>query len=132
MATQRFQITVASNFPELWRYNIALMCGCFDAAGTRTGFVTAESTVAPAGSNLKARPADCPADRTTRIETPPCERIVCYLYLIPHTLPDDNAIDGCEPFEIEVSITAGGRPLLRERRPINQWSGASIELQYGA
>ena len=52
-----------------------------------------------------------------------------YLYLIPHTLPAGNDIDTTRPFEIELRISYAGRLLRTERRAINQWSGASIELR---
>ena len=81
------------------------------------------------GANLAERPADIPADRRAVLETMPCDHLVLYLYLIPHTLPAGNDIDTTRPFEIELRISYAGRLLRTERRAINQWSGASIELR---
>jgi len=132
MATQRFKITVSSRYAEWWRYNVAMMCGCFDAENRRTGFVTAESTVAPTVSSpreqLTAPPAGYPADRSATLETPPCDHARCLIYLIPHALPAGTDIEETAPFEIDLSVAAGRRTLLHEKRKINQWSGASIEL----
>ena len=55
-----------------------------------------------------------------------------YVYIIPHTLPAGNDIDSTRPFEAEIRISRGGRLLRTEKRAINQWSGASIELKVEA
>ena len=52
-----------------------------------------------------------------------------YVYIIPHTLPAGNDIDSTRPFEAEIRISRGGKLLRSEKRSINQWSGASIELR---
>ena len=42
MATKEgFTIEISSRYEGWWRYNVALMCGCFDTAGNRTGFASA-------------------------------------------------------------------------------------------
>ena len=40
-AHKGFTIEVTSRYEEWWRYNVALMCGCFDAEERRTGFASA-------------------------------------------------------------------------------------------
>ena len=133
MAAERgFTIEVTSRYDGFWRYNTALTCGCFDAAGNRSGFAAASSHVADVGAELSAAPHDFPRDRTTRLATGPCARIDCFLYVVPHTLPRDNDIDAPRPFDLEVRIAYGGRPIRTERHAINQWSGASIELKADA
>ena len=86
-------------------------------------------TGADVGSNLTERPADIAADRTAALQTMPCDHLVLYLYIIPHTLPADNEIDATRPFGIEVRISYAGRRLRTEKREINQWSGASVEMR---
>jgi len=61
MDEKGFTIEVTSRYEGWWRYNAALMCGCFDAAGRRIGFASSASTVADVGSNLAERPADIAA-----------------------------------------------------------------------
>ena len=78
---------------------------------------------------LAERPADIAADRTAALQTMPCDHLVLYLYIIPHTLPADNEIDATRPFGIEVRISYAGRRLRTEKREINQWSGASVEMR---
>ena len=48
---------------------------------------------------------------------------------VPHTLPAGNDIGDTTPFEVEIRIAYGGRRLRAEKRLINQWSGASIEMR---
>ena len=105
MDEKGFTIEVTSRYEGWWRYNAALMCGCFDAAGRRIGFASSASTVADVGSNLAERPADIAADRTAALQTMPCDHLVLYLYIIPHTRPADNEIDATRPFGIEVRIS---------------------------
>ena len=52
-----------------------------------------------------------------------------YIYIVPHTLPAGNDIDATRPFEIDLKIACDGRRIRSEKRRINQWSGASIELR---
>lgn len=127
-----FTLEISSPFEGFWRYNAALMCGLFDAAENRTGFASAEDTVAEAGANLSEKPADYPADRKVRLVTEPCDHLRLYVYLIPHTLPADNAIGASKPFPLTLRIAYGGKHLRTERFDINQWSGASLELRIDA
>ena len=129
MEEQGFKIEVKSRYDEWWRYNADLMCGCFDADDNRIGFASVASDVADVGANLSVRPADIPAARSVVLTTPPCHHLVLYVYIIPHTLPAGNDIDSTRPFEAEIRISRGGKLLRSEKRAINQWSGASIELR---
>lgn len=130
MATNKgFTIEISSRYDGWWRYNAALMCGCFDAADNRIDFASAESHVAEVGSNLKARPKEVAADRTLQLETAPCDHLLLYIYIVPHTLPSGREIDDTRPFEIELRIAYDGKLLRTEKRLINQWSGASVEMR---
>ena len=128
-AHKGFTIEVTSRYDGWWRYNAALMCGCFDADERRRGFASAASEVAGVGSNVPERPAEIPAFRTARLTTGPCDHLVLYIYIVPHTLPAGNEIDANKPFGIEVRISYAGRRLRTEKRAINQWSGASVEMR---
>lgn len=127
-----FSIEISSLFEGFWRYNAALMCGCFDAAENRTGFASAEDTVAEAGANLPRKPDDYPAVRKVCLTTDPCDHLRLFIYLIPHTLPADNIVGASEPFRLDVQIAYGGRKLRTEHFDINQWSGASLEMRIDA
>lgn len=123
-----FTIEVSSRYDGFWRYNVALMCGCFDDSDKRTGFASTESHIADAGSNLPEKPADVPDSRQVELTTPACNHLLLYAYIVPHTLPLTRDIDDTRPFEININIRYDGKKLRTETRPINQWSGASIEM----
>ena len=127
-----FRIEVSSRYEEWWRYNVELMCGCFDAAEQRTGFASAASEVADVGANLPERPPQIAPQRTAVLTTGACDHLVLYIYIIPHTLPASNDIEATKPFPLDLLIECNGKRLLKERRTINQWSGASIELKVSA
>lgn len=129
---QGFSIEAESRYAEWWRYNVAMMCACFDEADRRIGFVSAESVIAPVGANLPAPPRAEEQKRKIALATPPCDHILLYAYIIPHTLPDESDIDASQPFDFELKVSAGGRRILADKRKINQWSGASIEWRIPA
>lgn len=124
-----YTIEIESSYPEFWRYNIALMCGCFDREDRKTGFVSSEDTVADVGSNLTAPPEGYSALRPIRLATPPCDHIVLYVYIIPHTLPVGRDIAGTDPFPLTLRIVTPDGRTIATSYAINQWSGASIELR---
>ena len=128
-ATHGFTIELTSRFEGWWRYNASLMCGCFDAAGNRIGFEAAESHVAEVGAGPERRPANLPADRKLTLQTGPCDHLLLYVYLVPHTLPQSNDIADTKPFAAELTICCDGRTLRTERLEINQWAGLSLELR---
>lgn len=120
-----FEVEVTSDYPGWWRYNVALMCGCYDAAGERVGFSSQEDRVADIGAAPGQPPAGYPARRRTVLHTMSCRRIELYLYVVPHTLPDDSRIADTRPFEISVRVKRGAKTLLVRSQPVNQWSGLS-------
>ena len=124
-----FTIEISSRYEGWWRYNAALMGGCFDAAGQRTDFASAASTAADVGANLRERPADLPADRRGTLSAPARDHPMPPASVIPHTLPAGNDIDATRPFDLDLKITFAGRRLRTERYAINQWSGISLELR---
>lgn len=133
MANEKgFKIAAASSYSEFWRYNVALMCGCFDGNDQRTGFASVEDTVACVGANLTAPPEKYPVQRTTVLETPPCDRIVLYVYIVPHTLPVGSDISETKPFPLQIRIILPDGSTTQAQYQINQWSGASIELRIPA
>lgn len=131
MATTKkgFTVKVTSDYAGWWRYNVALMAGCFDAEERQTEFATASSHIADVGSELKEPPAGMARDRKIALTTAPCDHLQLYLYMIPHTLPPTDDIDATQPFDVEVTISYGGRRVSKTTRKINQWSGASVEMR---
>lgn len=127
-----FIIELSSRSEIWWKYNATLMCGCFDAAGTRIGFASAESLVAEVGSGLRERPADIDPHRSLTLETPSCDHLLLYVYIVPHLLPENNDIGTGKPFEVQLTVSRDGQRIARERLVINQWGGCSLEMRIPA
>ena len=72
---KKFNIQIRSTYPEIWRYNIAISCGCTDTAGQVVEVVGEQDNVAAVGSNLKAAPEDFSLPREVRLSTPEAEGI---------------------------------------------------------
>ena len=126
-----FKVEIESDFEEFWCYNVAVTCGCFDAADNRVGFASADDKVAPVGANLQQPPKGTPSKRRVEFETMACHHLLMYIYIIPHTLPAGNEIAEYKPFEMSVRVTREGSAVLKRTFTVNRWSGASIELKAG-
>ena len=125
----KFIIQIKSSYDELWRYNLSAMCGAFDSVGVRVDFVKAESFIAEVGANLKSAPDDYTAKREMKLQTEPCDSMVAYIYVVPHTLPRDRDVADCKPFDLSIKVQMGSETIYNVKHKINQWSGASIELK---
>ncbi len=126
---KKFTISLQSRYAELWRYNIVVMCGCFDKVGERTDFLSKENFVAAVGSNLTAAPTGIESHNKLTLTTSPCDNIVTYIYLIPHSLPPTRDVEEYAPFDLRVKVSADDNVIYDTDHKINQWSGCSIELK---
>ena len=126
---KKFTISLQSLYAELWRYNIVVMCGCFDKVGERTDFLSKENFVAAVGSNLTAALAGIESHNRLTLTTSPCDSIVAYIYLIPHSLPPTRDVEEYAPFDLRIKVSAGDSVIYDTDHKINQWSGCSIELK---
>ena len=102
-----FSVEVESRYEGWWRYNVTILCGCFDADGDRIGFASAESVVAPVGSDLSAPPEGAAAERRIGIRSVACDHIVMYVYIVPHTLPETREIGNVAPFDVRLRVGYG-------------------------
>ena len=126
---KKFTISLQSRYAELWRYNIVVMCGCFDKVGERTDFLSKENFVAAVGSNLTAAPNGIESHNRLTLTTSPCDSIVAYIYLIPHSLPPTRDVEEYAPFDLRIKVSVGDNVIYDTDHKINQWSGCSIELK---
>ena len=124
--SRRFQISVRSNFAELWRYNIVVTCGTFDAAGEQIEVTTSESSVT---SIEDAAGGAADVSRDVKLTTLPCESIKAYVYLMPHKLPSAKSPDDTPAFGVRVKVKADDEQIYNVVHSVNQWSGATIELK---
>ena len=124
--SRRFKISVRSNFVELWRYNIVVTCGAFDAAGEQIEVTTSESSVT---SIEDAAGGAADVSRDVKLTTAPCESIKAYVYLMPHKLPSAKSPDDTPAFGVRVKVKADDEQIYNVVHSVNQWSGATIELK---
>ena len=127
--SRRFKISVRSNFAELWRYNIVVTCGAFDAAGEQIEVTTSESSVASIIDGAGGAADVAEVSRDVKLTTLPCESIKAYVYLMPHKLPSAKSPDDTPSFGVRVKVKADDEQIYNVVHSVNQWSGATIELK---
>ena len=127
--SRRFKISVRSNFAELWRYNIVVTCGAFDAAGEQIEVTTSESSVASIEDAAGGAADVADVSRDVKLTTVPCESIKAYVYLMPHKLPSAKSPDDTPSFGVRVKVKADDEQIYNVVHSVNQWSGATIELK---
>ena len=125
----RFSIKIDSKAPEFWRQNITTMCGLYDEKNNRIGFISAESNIAPIGSQLTTKPDSYTEPRIISLDSEECDHLTLLVYAIPHTLPEDNYIDFSPPFDLRITVLRDGEPFYSALHAINQWSGANIRIE---
>ena len=127
---QPFTIIFDSEFSELWRYNIVVMCSVLHN-GEEVEFLKHSSEIAPVGAELREIPRGYNANRRIELHTQPADALTLYIYVMPHTLPMTTDVSAAQPFEMSLEIFHGAEQVLRKRVEVNQWSGENIELQIG-
>lgn len=124
-----FLISVSSDFRDLWRYNIAVVCQCLDAEGEQIEVCSKSSYIAEVGANLTESPAGLKSHGRVVLSTPPCDKIEALCYLIPHSLPTNKIVEESMPFDLRITIEKEGQMLYDTTHKVNQWAGASISLK---
>ncbi len=125
-----FKVSVSSNFEELWRYNLVLVCEVCSAQNERIEYLSKESYIAPVGSNLITPPSDYSIDRGLSISTQNGDYVNILVYAIPHTLPTTNDIIETKPFPLIVKVVDDKKDILvNQVFKVNQWSGDNISLE---
>lgn len=123
---EEYVVEISGSGADFARFNIAVTCGCFDADGHRTGFASARDTVMPVGGDAGSVHVDTAAPRVVRFVAAPCESLLMYVYIIPHTLPEDSTVANTQPFYVNIAVTRGARCIYDRRYKINGWAGASL------
>lgn len=121
-----FIIKVTSQFEELWRYNLAVMCAGYNHSAEQLFVVSEQSRVAEMGEGITSKPADYPLNRELELHTPAANTLQVLVYVVPHALPKTIYIDDARPFELQIEISSHGEKLYSSKERINQWSGASL------
>ena len=124
---QPFTIKLESDFSELWRYNIVVMCSVL-RDGAEVEFLKHSSEVAPVGAELREVPRGYSADRSVVLRSVEANGLTLYIYVMPHTLPMTADVADAKPFEIVVEVLHGAEQAYRKRVEVNQWSGENLEI----
>ena len=99
-----YKIEINSTFDELWRYNLVLMGGGYNAKGEKISFAAEKNEIAPTGANLTAKPEQAQIKNKLAITLPQCDNIAIYAYLIPHTLPTNREVEMTLPFDLTITV----------------------------
>ena len=124
---QPFTIVLDSDFSDLWRYNIVVMCSV-QRDGAEVEFLKHNSEIAPVGAELREIPRGYNANRRIELHTQPADALTLYIYVMPHTVPMTTDVADAAPFEMLVEVLHGAEQSLRKRVEVNQWSGENLEI----
>ena len=124
---QPYTIKLESDFSELWRYNIVVMCSVL-RDGTEVEFLKHSSEVAPVGDELGEVPRGYCHDRSVVLRSVEANGLTLYIYVMPHTLPMTTDVAEAKPFEMVVEVLHGAEQAYRKRVEVNQWSGENLEI----
>ena len=124
---QPFTIVLDSDFSDLWRYNIVVMCSV-QRDGAEVEFLKHNSEIAPVGAELREIPRGYNANRRIELHTQPADALTLYIYVVPHSLPRVESIAMAEAFDLRVEVMFDDKPLYGHTHEINQWSGENIEI----
>ena len=124
---QPFTIVLDSDFSDLWRYNIVVMCSV-QRDGAEVEFLKHKSEIAPVGAELREIPRGYNANRRIELHTQPADALTLYIYIMPHTLPMTTDVAEAKPFEMLVEVLHGTEQAYRKRVEVNQWSGENLEI----
>lgn len=124
-----FKVSVSSNFEELWRYNLVLVCEVCSDKNERIEFLSQESFIAPVGSNLTSPPSEYTDDRTLTLSTKKGDYLNILIYILPHTLPTTDDVFKTKPFPLIVKVEDDKKAVLvNQVFKVNQWSGDNIAI----
>ena len=126
---KKYTIQARSSYAEFWRYNLSVMCGAFDAEGTKIDFASAQSIVAPVGTKLDGPPQGMESPREVKVSTKPCESIAAYVYVVPVVLPTSRDVADYPPFDLRIKVSCDKEVIYNEVHKVCQWSGDSIEIK---
>lgn len=119
-----FTLRISTSYSENWRYNIMLTCALKDRSGKQIGFVSAEDSIMPVGSNSTTPPEGFVRQRVIEKVFEPCHSMDLCLYLLPNSLPETSTLKGEKlSFPIKITILNGDKTLFTEKWEVNRFGG---------
>lgn len=116
-----YRIELCSNDPRWINYRAALTAEGRDAKGSPCGRVAAHNFDETSSRVLQR----------LSILSPPCATFEAYLYIIPHTLPENNEIAEVGEIKATLCLFDGEELLRREELSVNPWGGITRRLLLG-
>ncbi|MFI3278572.1 MAG: hypothetical protein SNH13_01380 [Rikenellaceae bacterium] len=123
-----YRIDVDCSFESVWRYNMVLMCGGYDATDEQLYVVSREDIIAEQGNEGEEVPPAVLLPRRITLDAQDAQRIRVILYIVPHTLPQQKDISQTPPFELTITVENRGDVVYHRVHHVDQWSGDSIEI----
>lgn len=119
MKSTTYTLTIRCDHPAYANCDLLLTARGFDEQGNPCGFYS-----------LNQSAADCPTPHTSRLDCGPCASVSCYLYILPHQLPEVRETEQVPAFEAELTLSEGREELHHQRFVINPWGGASLSVRW--
>lgn len=126
---RKFHISVSSDYCELWRYNLVMMCSTFNSSEERLRIHSVQSHIADVGENLLSEPAHPTHPSELSLTTDACHSILLNLYIVAHTLPRKKEVQGQSPFTLRIKVSVQDEKIYDKVHYINLWGGDSISLK---
>ncbi len=125
MAT--FTLTIECNSKEFWRYNV-IVSAVTNLDNGQATFLKHVDEVAPVCSNLSELPKSYCRPVKSVLEFESGEHITLYIYVIPHTMPNERLIANISRPELHVVLKCASETLYNRRHCISPWSGDNIQI----
>ncbi|MFR9602282.1 MAG: hypothetical protein SNG02_00230 [Rikenellaceae bacterium] len=125
-----YTIEVESSFEQMWRYNTIVMCGGYGPAPSSEQLyvVSKEDIISDIENLIECEPKGYELPRKVTLEAEAAAAIRVIIYVVPHTLPLGREVDNFPPFDLYVRITKKSKSIYAAIHEVNQWGGASIEI----
>lgn len=117
----RYRIELCSNDPHWINFRTTFTAEGRDGQGKPCGRVATHNFDENSSRTLER----------LSIVSPPCATFEAYLYIIPHTLPKNNAIGEVGEIKASLSIFDGESLLRKEELSVNPWGGITRRLLLG-
>lgn len=131
MAKQELiKIDIKSGYEQWWRYNVYVSAASF-RNGERITYRSLTDIVYPleGGDEVRLCPANYNPQRPIHLEVEAGDSLELFAYVIPNTMPADDAIRQSPPFKMKLKVK-GAYINHSEEFSVNQWGGVSVHLSF--
>lgn len=121
-------IKLSSDFPFWWRFNIYMSAVCYGQDGHMVEYCNLIDSVYDIQTDSETRlcPLDYDTNREIKLQTPPCDKVKLYLYIIANTFPQSRIIRDSPPFDARLMMSVGEEILTDQIIKVDQLGGHTI------